>query len=168
MRPAILAFSLLLVAACTAEPASEEEAAAQGERKTGSYTVDGETGEINARVHTDEGTVATLRSGERVPVALPDGFSVYPGAEVLTNTRVDHGGGEGNMLTMRSDDSPAEVTAFYRDQAEKAGIDLEVQMNAGETQMLAGRGPREQVFSLNASDESGRTMVQLMVGVAPD
>ena len=165
--------SLLLVAfslgACSAEPASETASIDDDSgRQVGSYAVDSETGEISARIHQDDGSVATMRSGDSVPIALPAGFSVYPGAEVIANTRVDHGGGKGVLLTMQSEDEPGQLSAFYRKQAEAAGVEIEVQMEAGGTAMFAGKGSNDLTFSFNVSQESGETMAQLMIGSGID
>ena len=47
---------LLCLGACASEPDSENRTQAQpGERERGSYTVDGETGEISARIHREDG-----------------------------------------------------------------------------------------------------------------
>ena len=155
---------LLATAACSGEESSAPEREDRQTRATGSYDIDEKTGEISARVHQDDGSVATLRSGESVPVDLPGDFSVYPGARVIGNTRVEHGGGRGVMLTMASDDEPGKLAAFYREQAQRAGIDLDVEMDAGGTSMFAGKGPNDRTFSFNVSKESGGTVAQLMVG----
>ncbi|GMM92792.1 hypothetical protein [Qipengyuania sp. MTN3-11] len=160
----LLAFAGAL-AACSDEPDAESAGVEESpQRDVGSYEVDAETGEINARIHQDDGTVATMRSGEEVPVDLPSGFTLYPDAEVLANTRVDHGGGRGVLLTMRSGDEPGELAAFYRRQADAAGVAIEVEMAAGGTAMFAGKSPDDLTVSFNVSKESGATMAQLMVG----
>ena len=156
---------LLCLGACASEPDSENRTQAQpGDRERGSYIVDGETGEISARIHREDGTVATMRSGEKVPVRLPAGFTLYPGAEVISNTHVRHGGGNGVLLTMRSGDDPQELAAFYHRQADAAGVAIEMQMKAGRTAMFAGKGPCDLAVSFNVSDETGETVAQLMVG----
>ena len=156
---------LVLLGACASEPGSENQTQAQpGERERGNYIVDGETGEISARIHREDGTVATMRSGEKVPVLLPAGFTLYPGAEVVSNTHVRHDGGNGVLLTMRSRDDPEDMTAFYRQQAEAAGVTVEMQMKAGRTAMFAGKGPGDLAVSFNVSEETGETVAQLMVG----
>ena len=168
MRPISIALPLLLLAACTSEPREPADPADDPARELGSYEVDPETGEISARVHRDDGSVATMRSGENVPLELPAGFTAYPDAQVVSNTRIDHGDGQGTMLVMESEASPANMIGFYRKQAEAAGIEIEVEMTAGSTQMLAGKGPNGRSFSFNVSEESGATMAQLMVGSGLD
>lgn len=161
----VLPALLLALGGCASEPESKGGAEAQpAERERGSYVVDGETGEINARIHRDDGTVATMRSGEKVPVLLPAGFTLYPDAEIVSNTHVRHGDGTGVLLTMRSKDEPDALATFYRQQAEGAGVKLEAQMKAGRTVMFAGEGPRDLAVSFNVSEESGETVAQLMVG----
>ncbi len=65
-------------------------AAGAGAEPRVSYDIDARTGETSAR-HTDgDGTTTTMRSGEKVPVALPAGFAVYPGASVTNNLALIH------------------------------------------------------------------------------
>lgn len=150
-----------LVSACGSESSGEFTT---GDGQTGEYTIDESTGETTARIETDEGT-ATMRSGANVPVELSEGFSIYPGATVVSNTVVNHGDGKGNMVQMETDASPDQVAAHYRKQAEAAGIDIKIELSTGDGKMLGGDGPGGTTFSLNASrDGEGPTQAQLMLG----
>lgn len=132
--------------------------------ETAQYTIDSETGETSATIKTGDGT-ATLRSGADVPVDLPGGFSIYPGAKVVTNTVVSHDDGKGNMLMLETADSPDEVVAHYRKQAQAAGIDIQLEMSMNEGKMIGGEGPDGTTFSLNATDDGeGLTQAQLILG----
>lgn len=159
---------VMSLAACErgGEPSSDAAVSPQSSRETGAYDVDGETGEINARIHRDDGSVATMRSGERVPVWLPEGFTLYPDAEIVSNTRVDHGGGRGVLLTMRSDAAPEQMAVFYRRQAESAGIAIDTEMEAGRSAMMAGRSPEGGALSFNATQDAEGTEGQLMITTA--
>ena len=106
-----LASLSLALAACSSETSGTFEGE---DGETGEYTIDRATGEATATIETEDGT-ATLRSGSDVPVELPAGFTVYPGAEVITNTVVSQGAGSGMLVTMQSDDSPEAVAGFYKD-----------------------------------------------------
>ncbi|MEM6858258.1 MAG: hypothetical protein AAF559_10330 [Pseudomonadota bacterium] len=131
--------------------------------ESGEYTIDTETGEATATIETDEGT-ATMRSGSNVPVDLPAGFSVYPGARVLTNTIVNQAAGSGALVTMMSDDSPEAVAAFYKQQAEDAGIAIQMDMATNGGKILGGQSQGGLTFSMIASPGSEGTTVQLTVG----
>lgn len=150
-----------LLAACGSER-SGEFTTEDGE--SGEYTIDTESGETTARIETEDG-VATLRSGADVPVDLPNGFTIYPGAKIITNTVVDSAQGSGNMVLMETDASPDNVIAHYRKQAEAAGIEIQMELTVNDGKMIGGEAPGGGVFSLNASnDGEGPTSAQLMIG----
>ncbi len=151
------------LAACSSKNAAEAEDA-QPERELGSYEIDGQTGEIRARVTQEDGSVATMRSGESVPVAFPEGFTVYPGAEIITNTVVRNAQGEMMVIAMESDALPAAIVEFYREQASAANITIGLDLSAGGAEMLAGEGTDGLTFSLSASRETDRTIINLTIG----
>ncbi|QFT78407.1 hypothetical protein [Erythrobacter sp. THAF29] len=161
LRTTILIAATALLSACGSER-SGEFTTEDGER--GEYMIDSSTGETTARIETPEGE-ATLRSGANVPVELPDGFSVYPGATVVSNTAVNHGEGKGNLVLMQIDASPDDVIDHYRDEAEDAGFDIQIEMTVNEGKMIGGEGPGDSFFSVNASQTEGEpTQAQLMLG----
>jgi len=145
---------------------SETSGTIEGEDgETGEYAIDRATGEASATIETAEGTT-TVRSGSNVPVDLPGGFSVYPGADVVSNTVVKQGEGSGTLVTLSSDDSPAEVAAFYKDQAEKAGVAIQMEINSNGAQIIGGESDDGLTFSIMASagSEGDGTTAQLTVG----
>jgi hypothetical protein len=152
----------VLLAACGSEK-SGEFTTEEGE--TGEYSIDSATGETSARIETEEGT-AVMRSGPGVPVNLPDGFSVYPGASVVSNTVVDHANGtSGSLITFRSQDTPQQISAYYRREAEAAGYKISLEMNVGDGMLIGGEKPGGAVFSLNtANDNDGTVLGQMMIG----
>lgn len=131
--------------------------------ETGSYTIDEDSGETTATIRTEDGT-ATMRSGESVPVDLPDGFSLYPGASVTNNTTFSMDDARGAMVMFESDAEPRAIADFYRKQAEAAGIDIELEMSINGGQMLGGESEGGRTFTLNASRNGESTSAQLMVG----
>lgn len=150
-----------LLAACGSER-SGEFTTEDGE--TGEYTINSANGETTARIETPDGE-ATLRSGANVPVELASGFSVYPGAKVVSNTVVNQGEGKGNLVLMQTDASPEDVIKHYRKQAEDAGFEVQIEMSVNEGKMIGGEGPEDSFFSVNASrTEDGPTQAQLMLG----
>ncbi len=136
------------------------------EGEEGEYSINRETGETTATIETDEGT-ATLRSGSDVPVDLPAGFTLYPGAQVVTNTVVKQGVGSGVLLTMSSEDSAEDIAAFYKAQAEDAGIAIEMEMSVNEGKIIGGQSPDGLTFSIVATPEGAGTTAQLTVGNQP-
>lgn len=151
----------LILAACG--PAPEEETAADQdvqEFETGSYEVDPETGETRAVVYNEDGTT-TMHAGETVVPRLPEGFSIYPGAAIRNTVQIGRDEGTGVMVSLASEDSPADLVAFYRRQAEAAGVDIELDMQTGAMTMIAGEAPGGTSFVFQASGATGETTGQL-------
>ncbi|UIP07933.1 hypothetical protein LY632_05920 [Erythrobacter sp. SDW2] len=160
MRLVLPIAAAIALAACSSEKSGSFETEG-GER--GEYTVDSIDGGMNATITTKDGT-ATMQSGENVKADLPDGFTVYPGAKVVSATNVDSPESKGSLLMMETSDSPDKVAAFYRKQAEAAGIKIEMEMTVNGGKMIGGKGPDERVFSLNTTNNDGKTGIQLTVG----
>lgn len=156
--PALLAF--LSLAACS--PASDDEAGTleSGEFATGSYAVDPATGETRAVVNNEDGTT-TMRAGESVVPRLPAGFSLYPGAEIRTAIQIGRDEGTGVMVSLASDDAPADLVGFYRRQAEAAGVAIELDLQTEALTMIAGEAPDGTSFAFQSSAATGETTGQL-------
>ncbi|WP_374406099.1 hypothetical protein [Pelagerythrobacter sp.] len=157
MRQVLVLVAVLALAACGSERSGTQEVAAGDASEAGDA--------VTATIETDEGT-ARMRSGADVPVDLPRGFSIFPGAEVASNTVFDQAGSKGALLTMESDAPAAEMIAFYRRQAEAAGIELELNLDTDTMQMIGGKSADGSPFSFTATKGEGGTTGQLMVGEA--
>ncbi|BDI61615.1 hypothetical protein [Qipengyuania nanhaisediminis] len=131
----------------------------------GQYEVDPVSGETSMTVDTADGAVS-LRSGANVPLDLPAGFTLITGAQVLTNTVVDQAQGKGTLVSFRTEKSPDDIAAFYRQQAEAAGIAIQIstEMNGG--RMLGGENEASgMTFTVTAYPaEDGTTTGQLVIG----
>lgn len=160
MRAAIVTAALAgSLAACGGQSGTFETE----DGESGEYRIDGATGETSISVETEDGT-ATVRGGADVPVQLPDGFSIYPGAEVVTNIVFDQGANGGSMVTLQSDDSPQEIADFYRKQAEAAGIEIQINAQINGGAMVGGESADGMTFSVNATPDGDGTTAQLAVG----
>lgn len=163
-RLTAFATAAIALSACGSD-ASEADSTAEAERETrGTYDIDAATGETRAEYTDDDGTTTTMRSGERVPVELPPGFSVYPGATVVNNTRVEQADGLLVLLNLESEDTPEEMVAFYREQAEEAGIEIAMTLQSGPMTMIGGEKADGASFSFTATREDDVTSAQLSVG----
>jgi hypothetical protein len=153
-----------LLAACGSET-SGEFTTEGGE--SAEYTIDEKSGETRMTVDGPDGP-ATLRSGAEVPLSLPKGFSLYPGAKVVTNTVVKKPDGTGVMVMFETPDAPDKVIAHYRREAEAAGIAISVAMTTDRTVMIGGEDKGGRLtFSANANagaDDGEPTSVQLIIG----
>ena len=123
--------------------------------------------DTQVRVNGDDGKEAlTVSVGADLAVDMPKGYTLYPGANVITKSNVDQGDSTALVVVMSSKDSPEKLASFYRKQAEAAGVEFSMEDTSEGAQTLMGKGPDDTVFSLSAlADESGTT-AQLTVGVA--
>ena len=156
-----LAAALALVACGSAGDEADQQ---DQPEPRGSYAIDAATGETSARYTDARGAVTTLRSGRRVPVALPQGFTVFPDAQVTNNTRVDRPQGRLVLIDFTSAAEPAELAAFYRRQAEAAGITVGTSLQSGPTMLIGGQGDDGADFSLTATRQGDQTRAQLSLG----
>jgi ABC-type Fe3+-hydroxamate transport system substrate-binding protein len=156
----LLTASALLLAACGSET-SGEFTTAEGEKAE--YTIDEDSGETSMTVKGPDGT-ATLRSGAEVPVSLPDGFSLYPGSKVVTNTVVDQPDGQGTMVMFEATAPADKIVAHYREQAKAAGFDIQLEMNTNGTTMIGGERKGDG-STLSVTATSGDTTTgQIIIG----
>lgn len=136
--------------------------------ETVEYTVDNDSSDsATMRITGPDGEEVVARSGADADVELPSGFSMYPGAKVVSNTTVTNNAeGSGSMIMFESDDSPKEITDYYRGQAEKAGITIQIDANMNGSQMIAGENKSEGTsFMVTANrEDSGKTTASMMVG----
>jgi hypothetical protein len=147
-----------------------------GSEQSGTNGDDG--GEISVAHDDGEGSATAIagrsdgnvrvESGSDVPIDLPDGFSIYPGAEVVTNTVFDEGDSKGALVTMESDASAEAMVEHYRRQAEGAGVEIELNLTTDTMAMIGGKSADGSPFSFTATREGGaaKTTGQLMVGEA--
>lgn len=159
-RLLLIAAMVLALPACGPE---KTETADSEPNESGEYSVDRTSGETTASIEGPDGTT-TMRSGANVPVRLPAGFSLYPEVQVVSNTVVGRGEGEGALVTFTSDASPEEIAAHYRREAQAAQIDIEVDATINGGAMLVGRRNDGLSFSLHTTPQGEETQAQIMVG----
>lgn len=158
MRKFVICAAVLALAACGGDSGTVET-----EDGTVAYDTDG--GGTEMRLTDDEGNETIINSGSNVDVDLPAGFTVYPGAEVASNTVMNGAQGQGNLVIMTSSASTEDMVTFYKQQAETAGIDIQLEMNTADSRMIGGEGPNGLFVSFNASEsENGETTGMLTVG----
>jgi hypothetical protein len=155
------ATAALALAACGSET-SGEFTTESGENAE--YTIDKESGETSMTVKGPDGT-ATMRSGASVPVDLPQGFTLFPGSTVVTNTVVNQPDGKGTMVMFEAKAPADKVVAHYREQAKAAGFEIQLEMNTNGTQMIGGeRKDDGSTLSVTASPGEGVTTGQIIIG----
>ncbi len=150
----------LALAACGSETSGEFTTE---DGQNAEYTIDKDSGETSMTI-TDKDGDATMRSGANVPVSLPDGFTLFPGSKVVTNTVVDQPDGQGTMITFEADAPAEKVLSHYRDAAKAAGFDIQIEMNTNGTLMVGGERKGDgSSFSVTATDGSP-TSGQIIIG----
>jgi hypothetical protein len=158
MKKLLFLLPALALAACGSETSGTFEG---DEGEEGSYTVDHESGETDISIQTEEGELS-IKSGANLGVDLPDGFTLYPGVEVVSNTTATQGDGQGAMVVMTSEDEPEELVEHYRKQAVAAGVTIETELKTAQGIMIGGEGDGT-TFTFNAGTQDGKTSAQLFV-----
>lgn len=105
-----------------------------------------------------------MRSGPQVPVHLPPGFTLYPGARVISNTVIERGGKRGALLVFETPDPLAKVMLFYRAQAAAAGMTLELDLGGDDRASLGGTLRSGAHMTLSGRQESGVTRAEFAHG----
>ena len=127
--------------------------------------VETEGDDISIDMTGPDGEQVAVRGGSEAVDGMPDGFSAYPGATVVTSTSVDTTDGSGVLVVMTTSETPEKVIEYYRAQAEAAGVTIDGEMNSNGSRLIGGEGPGGLAFSANASPGAdGVNTVQLTVG----
>lgn len=152
----------LALSACGSETSGEFKT---GDGKDAEYTIDKETGETTMTIKGEDGD-ATLRSGADVPVTLPDGFTLFPGSKVVSNTLVKQPDGQGTLVTFEAAAPADKVVAHYRDAAKAAGFDIQLEMNTNGTMLVGGERKADgSSLSVTATTgDDGKTTGQIIIG----
>lgn len=132
------------------------------------YKADGDGGDTSIRISGEDGEEVVINSGTGTAVDLPDGFSLYPGATLVSSTTMNQTDGRGALIVMQSDASAQDMVEFYRNQAESAGIRIQMEMTTNGSEMIGGESDDGGTFSFNASPSEGGTTGQLVVGQGLD
>ncbi len=160
--------SAIALSSCGSEPSATFTT---DDGETVEVTTDEDSsGETSMRITGPDGEEVVARSGEGVELALPDGMSMYPGAKIVQSTVVSGGSeGAGSLVIFETDDSPKEVTDFYRKQAQDAGITIQMDADMNGNRMIAGEMEGSETgFMVSASrEDSDVTRAQLLVNNQP-
>jgi uncharacterized protein YceK len=155
MRKIVIATIVtLMLAGCSSE-------------NTGASSGEGDATQVRMNGH-DGKEALNVSIGADLAVDMPKGYSVYPGAMVFTKSNVDQGDSTALVVILASKDSPEKLSAFYRNQAETAGVKFNRESVSAGTHVLMGEDPDGMVFVLAASPDGSGTTAQLTVGVPKD
>jgi len=162
MRTLLVSAACIVLTAC----GSSDSGTVETEDGEVAYEVDESAdGSVSATVTNEDGETVVFESGADADVQLPDGFSLYPGATVVSSTVAMSGDTGGSIVVMNVDASPADVIAYYRKEAEAAGVEIQSVIAGNGSEVIGGEGPDGLAFALNAfPGPEGQTMAQLTVG----
>lgn len=106
------------------------------------------------------GEATGLRAADSAPVEqAPPAFAAgYPGGEIITTIAAVENGRPGGIFAFRTDDSPAQVLAFYRERARAAGMTAPRVASADEIFMAQGEGGD---VTVTTTEIDGRTHAQV-------
>ena len=149
----------MLLAACGSETSGEFTTE---DGQNAEYTIDKDSGETSMTIKGPDGT-ATLRSGAEVPVSLPDGFSLYPGAKVVSTMNSNSDGNKGAMVVMESSAKPDAVIAWYRKSVEGKGFKVETEITTGDMRAIAGAKDGGS-FTLQVAPADAGSSITLIAG----
>ena len=156
MKKYCAAVGILALAACSDSEATSVTSA----DGTTEYEVSGTGDDTRVRMSDADGNEAVFTGGSDAAgeLNLPDGYALYPGAELESSTTFNGAQGSGVMVTFAADASSQELVEYYREQATSAGVEIDTDARTGEDRMIAGEGPGGLSFSLQTSpDGSGST-----------
>jgi hypothetical protein len=109
----------------------------------------------------DQGEVVIEDAGG-AQAALPEGFTLPAGTQIVSNQQVTAPGGEGRIVLL---DSSSALESHFRAEAEAAGFEVSVDTNASGFRQLAGRRADGMQFDFAAStDGDGVTRGSLAMG----
>ena len=161
MRQAFTVTAALALAACGG---NDSDNVVETEEGAISAAVNGEESTVTWRSADGEEAIVTSATGGSTAASLPDGFTLYPGAEVTSSTNIASNDGGGAIVVMQSPAAPDRLLAHYRAEAEAAGVTIASEANAGGSRVIAGEGPDGLTFSFNATPAGDGTIAQLVVG----
>ncbi|MFC3097423.1 putative periplasmic lipoprotein [Alteraurantiacibacter palmitatis] len=159
-KRALVLGGTLLLAAC----GSSNEGTVQTEDGEVAYDVDQSGEETNVTITAEDGSTVVANSGSGT-ADFPAGFSLYPGATVVSSMVINANDGAGSMITVHSSATPEDLAAHYRREAEAAGIAIGMNATVNGSVMLNGEGANGRTFSFSASPNGDGTSGQLIVGM---
>lgn len=162
MRLPLLLAALVLTACGSKEPETTITAA-DGSKVTVTGDNDGDKGGGSFKMETtgpDGQTVSSIAGeGATWPSTAPDYAAAYPGARITSVVEGNSDGKAGGMATFETNDSPAEVIAFYKSRAATAKLGRVTNISADAMTMFnAGDDASDRSVMVQATLNEGKTM----------
>ena len=122
----------LLISACGQSGTVKNE---DGSTTTYSTSQTSDGGQVD--VETKDGKM-TSKVGSDLKVDMPEGYKIYPGSQVIGNTKVDTGEGVTYQIMSMAPGDVDEVLAFYRKQAENDGVTISNETSIDGSKFIGG------------------------------
>ena len=117
----------------------------------------GPDGKNGIELRTKDGDV---RLGAGTNARIPHWAPVYPGAPPTVNFSAEGEKGEAGSYSFRTDDTPAQVTAYYRAALITEGMEITEQSSG-----ITGKNRRSgRAVTVMTSADSGKTAVTVVFG----
>lgn len=124
-------------------------------------------GEEDVTIRSETGDEIRVRTGE-ASGPLPGGMPAYPGANRTGGYSANSTGaegGSGQIVAFSTDDSPAEVIAFYREAIEDSGREITASMDMGQMQSLSVTDTDDRGgFTITATETGQGTSITIAGG----
>jgi|SRR6185312_3018656 len=117
----------------------------------------GPDGKSGIELHTKDGDI---RLGAGTRARIPHWVPVYSGAHPTVNFSAEGEKGEGGSYSFRTDDTPDQVTAYYRTELTAEGMEITEQGTG-----VTGKNRKSnRAVSVMTSTDSGKTSVTVVFG----
>ncbi|WP_299193460.1 hypothetical protein [uncultured Erythrobacter sp.] len=122
-------------------------------------------GETNMVITGPDGE-ASFQSGPDVTPNLPDGWTIFPRASILSAMNIDGVDQAGTVVVMQVDADIEDIIAHYRAEAEATEHKIQMELTTGNARIIGGEGPDGSSFSVSVVPDAdgGPATVQLTVG----
>jgi hypothetical protein len=159
MRAVFVALSLSVCVIVTGCGKSSEHTYAS---KDGNVTVSNSGDATHMTVNSANGTATVeFNSNGGVHAAMPDFAPLYPGAKVTSSVVANNtNGSKGAQVAFTVDAPPSDVIAFYKKDADAAGLPQTLNMSQGDSMMLvAGKDKKSLAVTVTKQDNGSQVMV---------
>ena len=112
---------------------------------------------------TADGDTVTIAQREGENASWPEGFSPYPGAQVVSDMSMGTDDASGQIITFESDDAPDDIADFYRKEAEAAGFTINMDFKTDGDRLLTAEAPDGRTFAMNTDTAADITEVSLSI-----
>lgn len=161
MRPVLIAAFTVAAGVLTACGQGDADSGGNGRVVAPGVEVRGPEGDQTITVNSEREGEMVIRTGEGAAAAVPEGPAYvrpYPGSQVTQSITAPDGA---RMVVFSSTDNPDTIIAYYRQQAEQAGLVSGAAMTMGETRMYGADANDGGSLAVMVAPSDGQSQVTL-------